>query len=49
MFLKVIECSEQNIRKQTDCKRPSNTKRINGVRNIQIEIWKYEAVDCFEI
>ena len=26
---KVIECLEQNIRKQIDCKRPSNTKQMN--------------------
>ena len=29
--LKVIECLEQNIWKQIDCKRPSSTKQINGV------------------
>ena len=28
---------EQNIRKQIDCKRPSNTKQMNGVQNIRIE------------
>ena len=26
---KVIECLKQNIRKQIDCKRPSNTKPMN--------------------
>ena len=34
LFSKVIECLEQNIRKQTDCKRPSNTKQMNRVQNI---------------
>ena len=34
VFSKVIECLEQNIRKQIDCKRPSNTKQINRVQNI---------------
>ena len=31
MFSEVIECFEQNIRKQTDCKRPSNTKLMKWV------------------
>ena len=34
---KVIECLEQNIRKQFDSKRPSNTKQMNWVQNIQIK------------
>ena len=41
---KVIECLEQNIRKQIDCKKPSNTKQMNRLQNIRIEIWKYKAV-----
>ena len=41
---KVIECLEQNIRKQIDCKTPSNTKQMNRLQNIRIEIWKYKAV-----
>ena len=41
---KVIECLEQNIWKQIDCKRPSNTKQMNRLQNIRIEIWKYKAV-----
>ena len=49
VFSKVIECLEQNIRKQIDCKRPSNTKQINWVQNIQIKTQKYKAVECFEI
>ena len=44
VFSKVIECLEQNIRKQTDCKRPSNTKWMNRLQNIRIEIWKCKAV-----
>ena len=28
------ECLEQNIQKEIDCKRASNTKQMNGVRNI---------------
>ena len=38
----VIECLEQNIRKQIDCKRPSSTKQMNIVKNIRIEICKYK-------
>ena len=49
VFSKVIKCFEQNIRKQIDCKRSSNTKQMNRVQNIRIEIWKYKAVECFEI
>ena len=41
---KVIECLLQNIRKQIDCKRPSNTKQMNRLLNIGIEIRKYKAV-----
>ena len=41
---KAIECLEQNIRKQIDCKRPSNTKQMNRLQNIRIEIWNYKAV-----
>ena len=48
VFSKVIECLEQNIREQTDCKRPSNTKQINWIQ-IQIEMQKYKAVKCNEI
>ena len=44
VFSRVIECLEQNIRKQIDCKRPSNTKQMNRLQNIRIEIWKYKAV-----
>ena len=44
-----IECLEQNIRKQIDCKRPSNTKQMNWVQNTQIKMRKYKAVKCFEI
>ena len=41
--------SKQSIRKQTDCKRPSTTKQMNLAQNIQIEIWKFKAVEFFEI
>ena len=40
VFSKVIESLEQNIRKQIDSKRSSNTKQINRVQNIRIEICK---------
>ena len=49
VFSKVVECLEQNIRNQIDYKRPSNTKQINWIQNIQIEIWKYKAVKCIKI
>ena len=49
VFSKVIECLEQNVWKQIDCKRPSNTKQMNWTQNIQIEMRKYKAVKCFEI
>ena len=45
---KAIECLEQNIRKQIDCKRPSNTKQMNRLQNIRIEIWKYKAVKKYK-
>ena len=41
---KIMECLEQNIRKQIDYKRPSNKKQMNRLQNIGIEIWKYKAV-----
>ena len=46
---KVIECLEQNIRKQIDCKRSSNTKQMNWVQDIRIEIWKNKAVRKYKI
>ena len=49
MFSRVIACLEQNNRKEINCKRPSNTKQMNRVQNTRIEIWKYKAVECFEI
>ena len=39
MSSKVIECLEQNIKKQTDYERPSSKKQINRVPNIRIEIY----------
>ena len=38
VFSKLIECLEQNSRKQINCKRPSNTKQMKRVRNIRIDI-----------
>ena len=32
VFCKVIECLEQNIRKQVNCKRPSSTKQLSRVK-----------------
>ena len=49
VFSKVIESLEQNIRKLTDCQRPSNTKQMNWVQNIEIKMRKCKAVKCFEI
>ena len=40
LFLKVIECLEQNIRKQIDYKRLSSTKQINRVKDIRLETCK---------
>ena len=37
MFLNVIECLEQNIQKQINCKRQSNTKQMSRVQNISKE------------
>ena len=45
---KVIECLEQNSRKQIDCKRPSNTKQMNILQNIRIKMWKYKAVKKYK-
>ena len=44
VFSKAIEHLEQ-----IDWKRPSNTKQLNWVQNIQIEMRKYKAVECFKI
>ena len=49
MFSRIIECLEQNIWKQIDCKRPPNTKQMNWVQNIETEMQKYKPVKCFEI
>ena len=37
VFSKVIECLEQNTRKQIDCKRPSNTKQINWIQIFKLK------------
>ena len=49
VFSKVIECSEQNVWKKIYCKRPSSTKQMDWIQNIQIEMQKYKAIKCFEI
>ena len=49
---KVMECLEQNIRKQINCKRPLSTKQINRVHNIGIEICKYtfrKSIEVFSV
>ena len=50
VFSKVIECLEQSIRKQIDCKRINIEYQIqmNWVQNIRTEMRKYKAVKCFE-
>ena len=30
-------------------KKISNTKQMNRVQNIRVEVWKYKAVKCLEI
>ena len=47
VFSRVIECLEQNIPKQIDNKRPSNTRQMKWVQNLQIEVRKYKAMECF--
>ena len=44
VFSKVIECLEQSIRKQIDCKRINIEYQIqmNWVQNIQTEMRKYK-------
>ena len=49
MFSNVIECLKQNIRKLINYKRPSNTKQINNVQIMRIEIWKNKAVRKYKI
>ena len=44
VFSKVIECFEQNIRKQIDCKRRLSTKKMNR-RDYKIFILKYTNRD----
>ena len=49
---KVMECLEQNIRKQINCKRLLSTKQINRVHNIGIEICKYtfrKSIEVFSV
>ena len=46
---KVIQCLEQSIRIQIDCKRQSVINQMNILQKIRIEQWKYKAVECFEI
>ena len=42
VFSKVMECLEQNIRKQIDCKRQSSIRQMNREHvGIQIEELKY--------
>ena len=41
---KVIVCLEQNIQKQIDLKRPSNTKQMSRAQNIRIKMRKYKTV-----
>ena len=49
---KVIKCLDQNIRKEIDCKRPSNAKQMNWVQIFKlkwgnIKLWnvlKYNQV-----
>ena len=36
VFSEVIECLEQNIRKQIDCKRPSSTKQMKSGHNNRV-------------
>ena len=36
---KLIECLEQNIRKQVDSERSSNTTQMNTLQNNRIETW----------
>ena len=45
----VIECLKQNTQKLINYKRPSNTKQINKVQIIRIEIWKNKAVRKYKI
>ena len=35
--------------KQIDCKKPSNTKQMNWEQDIQVEMRKYKAAECFKI
>ena len=42
MFSKVVECLEQNIRKQINYNRPSSIKQMNRAQNTRIEIRKYK-------
>ena len=50
VFSKVIECLEQNVRKQIDCKRPSNAKQMNRIFELKYgdrklsNVWKYNQV-----
>ena len=55
VFSKVIEFLDkslewiQNVRKQIDNKKPSNTEQNKRVQNIWIKVWKYKVDECLEI
>ena len=34
VFSKVIECLEQSIQKQIDCKRPSSAKQMKSTKHL---------------
>ena len=55
MFSKVVECFEksntrgiQNIHKQIDDRKSSNTNQMNRVQNIRRAL-KYKSVECYKI
>ena len=45
MFEKMV-LMNLSIQKQTDHKKLMNTKQMNRVQN---NIWKYKAIECWEI
>ena len=49
MFSKVNQMFGTKNSKINRLKRPSDTKKMNRVQNIQIKIWKYKPIRKYKI
>ena len=48
-FQKQSNVSNETFENKSIAKWPSNTKQMNRVQNIRIEIWKYKAVRKYKV